>query len=275
MLFFVFFLCGKGAMAKKVLLLKNASVPSDPYHEVFTENRYKSHFIPLLTHRHFDRSQTVEYLQSSEFVENVAVFIITSQRAVEMFGDCLSSIPPDVKQRIITEKVGYTVGPATHSVLKKLGFTDVRGGERAGNGLKLAHLVKQDIQDLSTPIVFFTGEVRKDIIPRSLKEWNYNLVENIIYTTEVREDVISNFNNYVQQENNGTGDGWIVFFSPQGTEEIVEFVKVQPKSRYRIASIGPTTEEYLLENQITPDVVASKPQAASLFEAIAEYDRQH
>lgn len=249
--------------AKPVLLLKNASVPTDPYEGIFLENGFCPEFLPLLTHRHFDRERTLEYLRSSEFVDEIPVFIITSQRAVEMLGDCLSLLEQEVKKKILS-KIGYTVGPATFSVLKTLGFSLIRGGERAGNGLKLAELIHEEVGDISTRMVFFTGVVRKDIIPRKLMEWNHNLQETVIYTTEVRDDVVKNFTNYIER----TSGGWIVFFSPQGTELIVEYIRNQRQSQFKLASIGPTTEEYLLENSIKPDITASKPHASSLYEAI-------
>ncbi|ODV82444.1 Uroporphyrinogen-III synthetase [Suhomyces tanzawaensis NRRL Y-17324] len=255
-------------MAKIALLLKNASTPLDPYEQRFRKEGYEPIFIPLLTHTHTDRDATIEYILSEKFLKHTDIFIITSQRGVEMFGECLALCSEDIRHQIY-QKTGYTVGPATHQVLSRLGFQDVRGGESAGNGTKLAELIHQELQGGPQKIVFFTGEIRKDIIPRILREKKYNFEERVIYKTENRLDIVENFNN--AWERIKEGDHWIVFFSPQGTETIVQHIKREGIA-FNIASIGPTTEEYLVQNQIIPTIVSPKPQADSLVDFILAQD---
>lgn len=263
-------------MVNHILLLKNATVPLDPYEETFKENGFNPVFLPLLNHEHYDRDATIEFLTSEEFLKSIPVFIITSQRAVEMFDDCLSLISDETTLNKIFNKVAYTVGPATSEVLQNLGFKDIRGGVNAGNGLKLSELVKQEVT-LDQRIVFFTGVIRKDIIPKALLTANYNLIEKVIYKTELRLDIIDNFNklwetiqDHIKDSNNTQ---WIMFFSPQGTELIVEHIKsIKLPSNIKIASIGPTTEEYLNNNNITSHVIAEKPHAKSLIKNILEFN---
>lgn len=201
---------------------------------------------------------------SSEFIHNTPDFIITSQRAVEVFHECLATI---VKRdpalaSIIRGKTGYTVGPATEQVLRENGFTDVRGGRDAGNGSKLAEIILKE-RTVSEPIVFFTGEIRKDVIPVKLKAEGVPISEVVIYKTEPREQI---FESYLSRASEA--HDWLVFFSPQGTEEIVAYLQ-QNLLLAKIASIGPTTEAYLIEQGLRPDVVAALPTAASLYEAIS------
>ncbi|RCK54520.1 Uroporphyrinogen-III synthase [Candida viswanathii] len=253
--------------SNNVILLKNPSVPEDPYDAKFTTSHYAPHFIPLLTHTHTNKHLTTAYLSSTEFLDHCDVFIITSQRAVEMFHECLCRIPAATRARIYA-KVGYTVGPATYSILKGCGFVDVRGGERAGNGSKLADLISGEITR-EARVVFFTGEIRKDIIPKKLCGLGYDLKEVVIYKTECREDIVERFERLMM----GLELGWIVFFSPQGTKEIVEHLRRESGGRrWKIASIGPTTEEYLLGYDIKPNVIAEKPEPESLFQCIYKYD---
>ena len=254
---------------KNIILLKNPSIPQDPYQIKFS-TEYNARFIPLLTHTHKDKSNTISYLTNDEFINNIPIFIITSQRAVEMFNECIEEIDFEIRKKIYL-KSGYTVGPATFNILKNSGFKDVRGGEKAGNGSKLADLIINEV-DINTPIVFFTGEIRKDIIPKKLINFGYNLKEFIIYKTQNREDIVENFNQ-VKLLN----QGWIVFFSPQGTKEIVEHLRScdgNNNTNWKIASIGPTTEEYLLEYDIKPHVIATKPEPESLFQCIYKYDNK-
>lgn len=255
--------------------MKNSTVPVDPYEVKFKETGFNPEFLPLLVHEHYDRRATIDFLLSEEFLDRIPVLIITSQRAVEMFDDCLSEISDEAILNRIFTKIAYTVGPATYQVLQKLGFKDIRGGSNAGNGFKLSELVKQEISR-DQRIVFFTGVIRKDIIPKALLEANYDLIEKVIYKTESRDDILQNFDMLWQTIKLHTSDPnnvqWIMFFSPQGTESIVNHIKsIELPPNIKIASIGPTTEEYLNNNSITSDVVASKPQAESIIKNILQF----
>lgn len=266
-----------------VILLKNASIPSDPYDIKFSNsNKYKPNFVPLLTHRHKDKSQTLSFLISDEFLNNIPIFIITSQRAVEMFKECIEELNHDIRQRIY-QKIGYTVGPATYKILKSVGFKDVRGGDEAGNGSKLADLIKQDtIGRENIPMVFFTGVIRKDIIPRKLIDSGYNnFQEFILYQTGDRLDIIDNLKKVIHSLDKGkdNDDVWIVFFSPQGTKEIVNYLIDRDgdsnQKNWKIASIGPTTRDYLKDFDLSPHVIAPKPDPEALFETIFQYDKTY
>lgn len=262
----------------RLLLLKNRTQPADAYYETFTAAGHTADFVPLLEHSPLDVIVTAQYLESPEFLEHTSRFIITSQRAVEVFHDCLELISERAPQNAarIRAKVGYTVGPATEQVLQENGFVDVRGGAQAGNGLKLADLILAETKNGrsgvdssldSSPLVFFTGVIRKDIIPVKLRANDVAVKEIVIYKTEPREGIIDNFLQCCVDPVD-----WVVFFSPQGTEDIVEHI-TRTAPNVNIASIGPTTEEYLLQKGIKPHVIAEKPTASSLHDGIMEFRR--
>lgn len=254
-----------------VILLKNKTVPADPYEEEFEEKGYFSQFIPLLDHVHLDKGDIASYLGSDEFIYETSSFIITSQRAVEVLNESVLMVEDAERKLLILQKPAYTVGPATAKILSHSGFTNVRGGEQAGNGSILSDLILKDelLKGREREvIVFFTGEIRKDIIPRRLLLENFNLVERVVYKTTEKASIVERF--YEAVDNCGEAQNWIVFFSPQGTENIVSHIRqnLSNLQKFKIASIGPTTETYLLDNGITPNVVLRKPQASSLVESI-------
>lgn len=288
----------------RLLLLKNKTQPSDAYYETFTAEGHTAEFVPLLEHSPVDVLKTAQYLESAEFLEHTHRFIITSQRAVEVFHDCLKLISERSPNAAATirAKTGYTVGPATEQVLQENGFVDVRGGAHAGNGLKLADIIlaEQELKNIgkerkiggesssqvgeglndvkgnsasvsidASPIIFFTGVIRKDIIPVKLRANGVSIKEVVIYKTEPRGGIIDNFLRCCADPVD-----WVVFFSPQGTEDIVEHI-VQKAPRVFVASIGPTTEEYLLQKGIKPHVIADKPTATSLHEGINEFRKSY
>lgn len=255
-----------------VLLLKNKTIPKDTYNDILETLGYNPVFIPLLEHNHYDKNLTLEFLISEEFSQ-VQSFIITSQRAVECFNECVNSIKDDDIKRNIFNKIGYTVGPATAKILSESGFINVRGGSDAGNGLILSKIIIDEIKQ-GEKIVFFTGEIRKDIIPKNLRLANINIIEKVIYKTELREDIGENFSKQLSVLDQSDKKKWIIFFSPQGTELIIEKLKQlgDLASLFYIGSIGPTTEEYLVRQGITPDIVSQKPEASSLFDLMQTHE---
>lgn len=248
-----------------VLFLKNQTVPKDPYHDAFNTSGFDTTFVPLLDHIHADLSVITGYLTSREFLYETDSLIITSQRAVEALANALEHITDD-ERSIILGKLAFTVGPATEKVLRTLGFSRLEGGEDAGNGTILSeHIIKT--LSPTQKVTFFTGETRRDIIPRTLLSNGYNLKEVVIYRTVEKPEIIERFTTAFTGKK--SDNCWVIFFSPQGTQEIVEFLKVLPNiNDINIASIGPTTETYLLENGITPKLVARKPEASSLLQGV-------
>lgn len=86
----------------------------------------------------------------------------------------------------------------------------------------------------------------------------------------------------------GLARWWIVYFAPSEAEFSTpilreHFVLPGPgteeaggKPRARIASIGPTTGDFLRDKLgLQVDVVSPKPNAASLAEAITQFDTAH
>lgn len=256
-------------MSKSVILLKNETTPKDPYKEIFEEKSLDAFFVPLLVHNPINHVEIVSFLTSEKYINEFKAFIITSQRCIESLDLVLSLIKDQSVLDRILSKPAYTVGPATYDVLSNLGFKDIRGGADAGNGSILSDLIIKDelFQEDNKNILFLTGEIRKDIIPKKLLSSGFDLIELVAYRTEVMEDVVERYTNIYNSIKDKEHEKWIVFFSPQGTENITQHL-VDNNSNFKIASIGPTTETYLLEKGIKPDFVAKKPTAASLIEGI-------
>lgn len=253
-----------------VLFLKNQTVPTDPYEQAFSDQGFSTTFIPLLDHIHADLSFITGYLTSEEFLLETDALIITSQRAVEALSEALSQITEAQRSQIL-KKQAFTVGPATQNVLSKLGFSKLGGGELAGNGNILTDIILNQLKP-EQKVTFFTGETRRDIIPKKLVSNGYNLKEVVIYKTVEKPQIIERFT-AAYSELSQDGTQWIIFFSPQGTQEIVSYLKtLQLSDSVKIASIGPTTETYLLENGIRPQLVASKPDANSLLGGVQTYN---
>jgi uroporphyrinogen-III synthase len=185
----------------------------------------------------------------------------------------------------------YTVGPATALALTKLHFSTIVGAD-TGNGTVLANLIVQTyrrdhplslsssqppsetaptttINPPELPLLFLVGDKRRDIIPNRLASENIPLHELTVYETTVA----STFDEELDQVMNDTTDGpieWIVFFSPSGAEVALDKMK-KLERKIKVATIGPTTEEYLRKEwSVVPDMVARKPEPVSMVQGILE-----
>jgi uroporphyrinogen-III synthase len=178
----------------------------------------------------------------------------------------------------------YTVGPATARALIKLRFSTIVGAD-TGNGGALANLLIQTFQrdgSLATngtnesaelprpPLLFLAGDKRRDIIPKRLAADNIRLEELIIYETTVASTFDEELDRVLEDETDGDIE-WIVFFSPSGAEVALEKLK-RSNRKIKIATIGPTTEEYLRKEwSLIPDMVSAKPEPISMVRGILEH----
>ena len=179
----------------------------------------------------------------------------------------------------------YTVGPATARALTKLQFSTIMGAD-TGNGGALANLLIQTFQrdgSFTTngsnesaelhprpPLLFLAGDKRRDIIPKRLAADNIPLEELIVYETTVASTFDEELDRVLEDETDGDIE-WIVFFSPSGAEVALEKLK-RLNRKIKIATIGPTTEEYLRKEwNLIPDMVSAKPEPISMVRGILEH----
>jgi uroporphyrinogen-III synthase len=185
----------------------------------------------------------------------------------------------------------YTVGPATALAITKLHFSTIVGVD-TGNGSALANLIVQSFrrdhslaEDYHTssedstenhtplpqlPLLFLVGDRRRDIIPKRLAAENIALEELVVYETTIASTFDEELDRVMADATDGDIE-WIVFFSPAGAEVALEKMK-RLNRRIKVATIGPTTEEYLRKEwELIPDMVAAKPEPISMVQGILEH----
>ncbi|KAI5781458.1 tetrapyrrole biosynthesis, uroporphyrinogen III synthase [Geopyxis carbonaria] len=253
-----------------ILFLKTRSHPTDAYSAYFAAHPstapFTPHFVPVLQHTHRNLPTLTTFLSTPAALASISAIIITSQRAAEALGAVLPALPAATAAAIVAHTQVYVVGPTTQAAVLALGFpaAHVRGAE-AGNGAALSEVILRDRPAPATArMLFLVGETRRDIIPRKLKGSGVELVEMVVYETITRKGFGGEFRAAVEEVDHGDGrGGWVVVFSPQGAAEAVEALK--GRAGWRVAAIGPTTEEALGRQ---PDVVARRPSAEGLWEAV-------
>jgi uroporphyrinogen-III synthase len=195
----------------------------------------------------------------------------------------------------------YTVGPATSRALRSIPQTPPLNifGAETGNGEALAdymldHYGKwyQD-REIKPPLLFLVGEQRRDIIPKTLMDPNLDnhrriqVDELVVYGTGVMESFKQDFTN-VLQETDDMHHRWVVVFSPTGCEAMLRALDMldlttgkvkarellQNQGNTYIATIGPTTRDYLRTNfEFEPDVCAEKPSPQGVEDGIRKFIR--
>ncbi|KAK4548765.1 hypothetical protein LTR36_008538 [Oleoguttula mirabilis] len=228
-----------------------------------------------------------------------AGIIFTSQRAVDAFGSVVAKVDPTKFEALFDKDMPlYVVGPATARGVKALGLPCPVIGEETGNGETLAQFILEHRESLSRdithldsralPLLFLVGEQRRDIIPRSLQSEDLPpaqrvpVTEVIVYETGEMAMFEEDFADLLTHaKSTGVREQWVVVFSPQGCEAMLSALgwldertgNYSPARREavsstvatRVATIGPTTRDYLMqEYAYDPDVCAEKPSPEGL-----------
>jgi uroporphyrinogen-III synthase len=183
-------------------------------------------------------------------------------------------------------------------------------GSHTGNGEALAHYILDHYHSLpgpyhTLPLLFLVGEQRRDIIPKTLMDPSLpenkqiHVDELVVYETGVMESFARDFGSLISQIESDVRNGIavVVVFSPSGCEAMLRClgyidnenkltdrgksrsnetneVKEQPdtRTRYIIATIGPTTRDYLRrEFGFEADVCAEKPGPEGVVEGVKKF----
>lgn len=311
-----------------VYLLKTKSYPTDAYEEYFDkleDGKYKPVFVPVLEHMFRDDALRTLRRSAERFAfaggseadarrkatnnpaKKYGGIVFTSQRAVDAFATVIAKLDPDKLGTMFDKDMPlYVVGPATANGVKVLGLPCPVYGAHTGNGDALADFILEwhmtlprDVTHLDgrkLPLLFLTGEQRRDIIPKTLQSEDlpYHeqimVVEVIVYETGEMATFEEDFTTLIREAKAAkVKEQWVVVFSPQGCEAMLsglgwlnekdgnfnERLKevVSGPMKTRIATIGPTTRDYLKQEfGFNPDVCASKPSPEGVGQGIQEFE---
>ena len=206
----------------------------------------------------------------------------------------------------------YAVGPATTKAVRDVCALYLPAcvsrvmGQEAGTGEALARIILRDYDTHGKeqqecggkkPLLFLTGEKHRDIVPRMLQsselaEDERILVEEmVVYTSAAMEGFEDDFR-IILKDTEEAETRWIVVFSAIGGEGMLgalgwldkktrrvkdHWEKVNEKGERRtfVASIGPTTRDYLRnELGFEVDVCAEKPSAKGVQDGIESFTRE-
>lgn len=207
----------------------------------------------------------------------------------------------------------YSVGPATTRALSAAipqtpPSTPLQiFGQHTGNGEALASFIITHYssstwyadRDPKPPLLFLVGETRRDVIPRTLMDpalpshARINVTEQVVYGTGVMESFPADFsavlreNKRLDDNNHQTQTQWVVVFSPTGCDAMLRCLDLldnetgraipleKRDGKTRIATIGPTTRDFLVDTfGFEPDVCAETPSPEGILQGILEYEKK-
>lgn len=157
------------------------------------------------------------------------------------------------QQAAWSQKPVFVVGPRTAAAVRDLGLTPI--GANAGVAGTLAETICQ--QTFSAPLLFLSGNRRRDALPDQLMAAGTPFQELCVYETHLRTDLAL-----------GTLPAldWLAFFSPSGVEAVQQS-GFEATFVYK-AAIGPTTAQAIEAAGWTVDALAQEPAPEALAAAI-------
>ena len=238
--------------ASDVVLLRSADPAPDRYVEAFAEVGLEARCEPVLRFR-FPSSSALRDRFSSP--SDYAALLATSPRAATALDRAFERWP-DCRTAWEGRTV-YVVGPKTGRRMQELGL--VPEGVDTGSAEALVQYLRE--HPPSGPLLFLSGNRRRDTIPNGLEAADIAFEEEVVYETHSRTSL---------DLPPPTQTTWLVFFSPSGLEAVQQ-AEVIP-SPYRIAAIGPTTAGALRDEGLSVTAVAEQPSPDGLVAAIQQAD---
>lgn len=172
--------------------------------------------------------------------------IFTSQNAVQ-------SILQHPKCKELKSKNVFSVGMKTKDLLTENGFNVIA---YTGYASDLAEIISLIYSKES--YTFFSGNLRRDVLPNTLKENGITFNEIEVYETNITSKKITN-----------KLDG-ILFFSPSAVESYLKLNTIKEEICF---CIGETTSEALENKKVKNIIIADKPSVENvIYEVIEHYN---
>lgn len=179
--------------------------------------------------------------------------IITSQNAAQSL-----LLQPDCEQ--LKTKNVFCVGLKTKILLSESGFNVIAYTGYASDLAEIITLIYS-----SESYTFFSGNLRKETLPKALKEAKIKFNEIQVYETSLTPQKISSPNPSKGGEKNFDG---ILFFSPSGVES---YLKENTIKKELCFCIGETTAD-ALPKTVKNIIIAAQPSIEDVIEeCIEEY----
>jgi uroporphyrinogen-III synthase len=194
----------------------------------------------VLSQSDFIEARTIDF-DLNEVKDNL---IFSSQNGIQ-------SVINHPKFNEIKHKNVFCVGQKSKELLKKNGCNVIAYSEYAADLAEVITLVYSH-----ESFTFFSGNLRRDTLPLTLKKAKVNFNEIQVYET-----VLTAKKNTIKQ--NG-----LLFFSPSGVDSYLKKNKITDEVCF---CIGQTTAKALIQKRVSKIVMASHPTIEDLISVVIEY----
>ena len=235
-----------------VILLRRER-PPDRYVKAFADVDMTATCVPTLTFRFPHDNALRQCLANPDAYD---ALVATSPRAVAAVKRVFES--DAALHDTWRGRRAFAVGPATATAWCGLGLTPV--GQTSGSADALVDAIATS--DLQKPLLFLSGNRRRDVLPNGLQAHGIAFHEQEAYVTCTRSDL--------EMPGPGTPPRWLAFFSPSGLDAVQQ--SGVDLGAYRIAAIGPTTGTALSDAGASVEAIASTPSPGGLVGAIQAAD---
>jgi uroporphyrinogen-III synthase len=251
-------LLDKGRLVKVKSILVSQPKPENdnsPYFSLAEKYGIKIDFRPFIK---IDPVDAKEFRKQKVNILDHTAVIFTSRNAVDHFFRLASEnkveIPSDMKYFCISEQTANYL--QKYIVIRK---RKIFTGERTANDL--IEVLKKHKKE---KFVFPCSDIRKDDIPKFLRENEYEFKEAIIYRTVACD--LSDLDDVYYDI--------IAFFSPSGISSLLENFPDFKQNKTRIAAFGPTTAKAVEDAELILDIQAPLPNAPSMTGALEMYIKE-
>jgi len=194
----------------------------------------------------------IKNFQLSKVNDNL---IFTSQNAVQ-------SVLKHPKCEELKNKNVFSVGMKTKDLLTENGFNVIA---YTGYASDLAEIISLIYNKES--YTFFSGNLRRDVLPNTLKENGITFNEIEVYETNITSKKTTPPSGHPSKGGEKRFDG-ILFFSPSAVESYLKSNTIKEEMCF---CIGETTAE-ALENRKTKNIlIADSPSVENVIDEVIEY----
>jgi uroporphyrinogen-III synthase len=228
---------------------------NSPYHSLAKKYNLKIDFRPFIR---IDPVSGKDFRKQKINILDHTAIILTSRNAVDhifrLAAENKIEIPADMKYFCVSEQTANYL--QKYIIIRK---RKIFTGERTAEDL-----IQVMKKHKAEKFLFPCSDIRKDDIPKFMKENDYQYSEATIYRT-VASDLsdLSDVNYDV-----------IAFYSPSGIESLYSNFPDFVQNKTRIAVFGPTTAKAAKDAGLITDIIAPLPNAPSMTGALELYIKE-
>ncbi|CAO1414071.1 unnamed protein product [Diamesa hyperborea] len=243
-----------------VVLFKSESIDQSDKYVDLLEKHFKVISIPTLDFVYKNLDELKEKLENASRYSGI---IFTSPRSINAVVKSLKNdkLPEDWKSL-----KNYSVGESSHDLAQSLLNLDTHGNE-AGNAKELAKIIAKDNEQIAQekPLLFPSGNLKQDILEKSLSSHEIHLTPIEIYETIPHTSLTTAIN-----ELKNDNVDFIVYFSPSGlkfTHPILIDCKIDLKL-IKLIALGPSSKKAIEDLNLKCYAMCDKPTPESLLQTL-------